>query len=199
MNRLEMLTRARGRILETTATINQKLAAAKAERDHKNRELEGLRRRRAREAVNPSFQGVVLLEKIDKNITELEEDLKNVPFVIEELEKKLEASKEKDDANMKVYNDFKARTSMADMKKKSMLLSKKLREVEKINKEIVQFHDERLLIEKSTGKRMNVMGITGGFKSLKILAEVCEGENNGQPRAHNRWSQWIVVLGTDEI
>jgi len=196
MNRLEMLTK--GKNIEPAKVAQEKLSAARALLAGKRGEHEALRRKRAEESSKNQANSR-RLEYFDDQIVLIKREIDNLPFEIAAMEDRLMRSKIEDTAKQHLHDTFMEEISIKDIQKKSRLLSKQLNSALKTNEEILGFHRSRIEIEKNTGRRIAVPNICGGFNSLKILAEICEGENDGRSRELTRWSNWSSVIGDDTI
>lgn len=196
MDRLEMLTK--GKNTEPVKIAQEKLSAARAELEGKRGELDALRRKRAEESSKNQANSR-RLEYFDDRIVSIKREIDNLPFEIADMEDRLIASKVTDTAKKMMHDTFMEETPIKDIRKKSRLLLKQLKSAEKTNEEILEFHRRRIEIEKNTGRRVAVPNVCGGFNSLKILAEICEGENDGRCRELTRWSNWSSVIGDDTI
>lgn len=196
MDRLEMLTK--GKNMGPTKVAQEKLSDAEDNLERKKGELEALRRKRGKESSRnqPSNRH---LEYFDDQIVLLKKEIEDLPYRINVLKEQLMGFKAEKLAKNDLYNAFMEKTSTEDIQKKSRLLLKQLKAVVRTNGEIQEFHRRRIEIEKNTGRRVIISNVCGGFNSLKLLAEICEGENNGMPREFTRWSKWSSVIGDDNI
>jgi len=193
MNRLEMLVR--GKNVRPANIVQQKLSIARSNLDKQKGELIGLQQKRGEES-SKSNRNYRRLEYFDDEIILAKKRIDNIPYEIEALERQLIDSRSADVEKKAIYDDFMKETSIKGLEAKSRLLLKKLESALKTNEEILEFHRRRNEVEKNTGRRVAVPNICGGFKSLGIIVDICEGENNGIPRGFTRWSS---VEGEDTV
>ncbi|MCK5612391.1 hypothetical protein KAR91_61535 [Candidatus Pacearchaeota archaeon] len=193
MDRLTMLTK--GKNIGPAKTAQEKLSFAKADLDRKKGELAGLRRKRAEESSKNQPRNRHL-EYFDDQIVLLKKEIDDLPYKIDVLEEQLLTSKTNEFVKKNLFDSFMAEISTEDIQKKSRLLLKQLKAALKTNEELQEFHRRRVEVEKNTGRRIMIPNVCGGFNSLKILAGICEGENDGTPRTFTRWAS---VVGEDII
>jgi len=193
MNRLEMLVK--GKNIRPANIVQKKLSDAKANLDKKKGELIGLQQKSGEES-SKNNRNHRRIEYFDGEIVRVKKRIETIPYEIEALERQLIGSKSADIKKKAIYDDFMEEISIKDIQKKSQLLLKQLKLVLKTNEEILEFHRRRNDVEGKTGRRISSSNICGGFKSLGIIVDVCEGENNGIPRGFTRWSS---VEGEDTI
>jgi len=185
----------KGKNVRSSKIAHEKLSIARASLRQKEGELVDLQQKRGEES-SKNNRNKRRLEYFDDEIVQIKKRIDNIPYEIEALERQLIDSRSVDIEKKAIYDDFMEEISIKDIQKKSRLLLKQLESALKTNEEIREFHRRRNDVEEKTGRRISSSNICGGFKSLGIIVDVCEGENNGIPRGFTRWSS---VEGEDTI
>jgi len=183
MNRLEMLVK--GKNMRPTNIVQRKLSSAEANLEGKKIELASLQQKRGEESSknNPNHQR---LEYLDDEIVQVKKRIETIPYEIEALEKQVTESEIADAAKKDLYDDFMQAISIKELEAKSRLLLKQLQAALKTNEELQEFHRRRIEVEKKTGRRISSSNICGGFRSLRNIFGICEGENAGSSMLEHR-------------
>jgi len=169
--------------------IRSRLSAAESDLEASERQLKDSRTRRAVQVArgNPERK---ILDRIDEEISEAKADIENLGGVIDLLRGQIPASEEEEKAKKKVY-DMMVKNLDPNIRKKSDLFVKRLKEAAELNKDLLAYHAGRATTERKTGKGVSCQNICGGFHTLELLAALAEGEGRGIGRASDRWGYWF--------
>lgn len=185
LNRLENLTRGKGGRPESSAVIQSRLNEMKVMESESKEKLEALLMKKARmpEDVHLDRQADDLVNSIKLAKAEIEDH----PYRIAVLEGRLEEARARESAEREAFKDYQKSVPASEMKKKSMLLLKRLKSAQQTNLELLDLQRKRIRTEEITGKKINPVGVCGGFYSLSVILEFCEQENSGGGRKFVRW------------
>ena len=189
MNRLETLTRTKmARKPESSAVIQSRLNEAKALESEAKEKLERLHRKKAMmpESVHLNRQ----MDDLVNSIKLTEAEIADIPYRIDVLKLRLAESREQESVKRKILKTYRESSPASELKKKSMLLLKKLRAIQKTNSELLAMHKQRQLTEEETGQKIDAHNTCGGFYSLEIILKLCERENNGSGREFVTWEKY---------
>jgi len=187
MNRLDALTRRKGKRLESAATLQGKLNTVKETESETKKKFELLLMKKARISTNTGFNRQ--LENLNSEIKEAKAEIQDYPYRVAILTARLEEARVLEAVQKETLKDYKKSTSALEMKKKSMLLLKHLKVAQKINSELLELHRKRQRTEELTGRKIDAVGVCGAFYSLEVLVEFCEQENAGESRKATTWEK----------
>lgn len=187
MNRLENLTRGKGGRPESSAVILSRLNEMKVMESESKKKLEALLMKKARmpEDVHLDRQADDLVNDIKLVKSEIEDH----PYRIAVLEGRLEEARARESAKREAFKDYQESTPASEMKRKSMLLLKRLKSAQQTNLELLDLQKKRIQTEEITGRKIDLVGVCGGFYSLSVILEFCEQENAGNGRKITTWEK----------
>ena len=170
--------------MEHPSAIHNRLEQAKVTLQDLNKQIERNRRLLGAELAKIEPNSIII-EGYEGTIKELEEKRENIPYQIEALEKKLEATKQ--------YEEERARTValaaplIPKLQKLSKHLAILMTETARVNDEIEKINEEITNLERSANITIVRPFCTVGYQSIKPISESIESEVNGSGPTLFHW------------